>query len=151
MLTTTASCVCHMQHGTEVSAIAKLAKDTSMAGMRPINIPCMHKHGGRDFMTGACTFQSLLMRREDIWEKLVDDACLQNCCAGCNFTLHFCLSPSCEALKAAGLLEHFEASQVCCHHAGLNMRYHKHRGILRVQDSVISSKLNEPNAKKDII
>ncbi len=74
-------------------------------------------------------------------KQVVADACLQNCCAGCNFPLHFCLSPSCEALEAAGLLDHFEANQVCCHHAGLNMRYHKHGSILHAQESVISSKV----------
>ena len=43
MLTTTASCVCHMQHETRVNAMAKLETDTSMTGMRFTNIPCMHK------------------------------------------------------------------------------------------------------------
>lgn len=66
MLTTTASCVCHMQHETRVNAMAKLETDTSMAGGHFTNNPCMHKRAGRDLMTGACTFQSLLMRRQDI-------------------------------------------------------------------------------------
>ena len=64
MLTIAASW-CHMQHVSGVHAIAKLETDTSMAGMHFSDIPCMHKLASHLVMTGACTLQSLLMRRVD--------------------------------------------------------------------------------------